>query len=109
GTTQDIERTAERVGAKQVLISMASAPGKEVRRVMKLCEVASLPVKIIPGLFEIIGGNAAISRIRDVAIEDLLRREPVELDVDAISCFLRDRVVLVTGAGGSIGSELCRQ
>jgi FlaA1/EpsC-like NDP-sugar epimerase len=108
-TTANIERIARELGARQVLISMASAPGKAVRSVMKLCEAASLPVKIIPGLFEIINGAAALSRIRDVAIEDLLRREPVDLDVDAISEFLRGRVVLVTGAGGSIGSEICRQ
>ena len=107
--TADLERVARELGAEQVLISMASAPGLAVRRVMKLCESARLPVKIIPGLFEIISGSAALSKIRDVAIEDLLRREPVDLDVDAISEFLRGRVVLVTGAGGSIGSEICRQ
>jgi len=108
-TTSDLERVALELGAQQILISMASAPGLAVRRVMKLCEAANLPVKIVPGLFEIINGSAALSRIRDVAIEDLLRREPVDLDVDAISEFLRGRVVLVTGAGGSIGSEICRQ
>jgi len=109
GPTTDVGAIAGKVGAKQALITMASAPGKDVRRVMRICEEAGLPVKIIPGLFEIISGSAALTRIRDVAIEDLLRREPVELDVDAISEFLRGRVVLITGAGGSIGSEICRQ
>lgn len=109
GTTGELGPIAKKLGAKQALIAMASAPGSEVRRVMKLCEEASLPVKIIPGLFEIISGSTALTKIRDVAIEDLLRRELVDLDVDAISEFLRGRVVLVTGAGGSIGSEICRQ
>nr|UXE44922.1 UDP-N-acetyl-alpha-D-glucosamine C6 dehydratase [uncultured bacterium] len=109
GPTRDIPRIAEKLGAKQALISMASAPGADVRRVMKICEDAQLPVKIIPGLFEMINGSVSLNRIRDVAIEDLLRREPVELDIDGISKFLRGRAVLITGAGGSIGSELCRQ
>jgi FlaA1/EpsC-like NDP-sugar epimerase len=109
GATGDIERVALEFGARQVLISMASAPGQAIRDVTRLCQAARLPVKIIPGVFEIINGKAALNRIRDVAIEDLLRREPVDLDTDAISEFLRDRVVLVTGAGGSIGSEVCRQ
>ena len=109
GTTHEIERIAEKLGAKQALISMASAPGEDVRRVMKICGDAKLPVKIIPGIFEMINGSVSLNRIRDVAIEDLLRREPVELDIDGISKFLRGRCVLITGAGGSIGSELCRQ
>ena len=109
GTTQDLADIATRVGATQVLITMANAPGKEVRRIVQLCEQASLTVKIIPGVYEIVGGQVNLSRIRKVAIEDLLRREPVHLDEEAIANVVADRVVLVTGAGGSIGSELCRQ
>lgn len=109
GTTSQIARIAEKLNAKQVLISMASAPGQDLRRVVKICEDAKLRVKIIPGIFEMINGSVSLNRIRDVAIEDLLRREPVDLDIDGISKFLRGRCVLITGAGGSIGSELCRQ
>jgi FlaA1/EpsC-like NDP-sugar epimerase len=108
GRSDEIEGVAAKIGARQVLISMASAPGKAIRRVLRLCEQARLPVKIVPGLFELIGGAKALA-IRDVSLEDLLRREPVDLDTDSIAGVIRDRVVLITGAGGSIGSELCRQ
>ncbi|MBZ0118155.1 MAG: polysaccharide biosynthesis protein, partial [Sandaracinaceae bacterium] len=109
GTTERLPELCERYGAHQVLITMASAPGSTVRRISKLAEQAGLPVQIIPGLFEILDGRVNLSRIRPVAIEDLLRREPVQLDAEAIAADLRGRVVLVTGAGGSIGSEICRQ
>jgi len=94
---------------KQIVISMASAPGEAVRRVLALAEQAELPVKIIPGIYEILGGRVNLSRIRKVSIEDLLGREPVTLEREEIENLLRGRRVMVTGAGGSIGSELCRQ
>ncbi|MEQ9079384.1 MAG: nucleoside-diphosphate sugar epimerase/dehydratase [Sandaracinaceae bacterium] len=109
GGSEELAELCELHGAKQVLITMASAPGETIRRIARLAEVAGLPVKIIPGLFEIAGGRVELARIRPVAIEDLLRRAPVQLEFEAIAEDLRDRVVLVTGAGGSIGSELCRQ
>lgn len=108
GKTEELERLATQTGARQVLISMASAPGKQVRRVVNLCEAARLRVKIVPGLFELIGGAKALA-IRDVSVEDLLRREPVELDSQVLAETMKNRVILVTGAGGSIGSEICRQ
>jgi FlaA1/EpsC-like NDP-sugar epimerase len=109
GATTDLAELAARTGATQVLITIANAPGRDIRRIRNLCDEAGLPAKIIPGLYEIVGGSVNLSRIRDVAIEDLLGRAPVELDVDAIAHHVRGKAVLVTGAGGSIGSELCRQ
>ena len=109
GTTAEIDLIAARRGATQALITMASAAGRDIRRIHDLCERAGLRVKIIPGVSEIVGGTVNLSRIRDVAIDDLLRREPVVLDDGLMVTGLRDRVVLVTGAGGSIGAELCRQ
>src|SRR5690606_15637117 len=73
------------------------------------CHKAGLQVKIVPGLYQLVGGELNLTRLRDVAIEDLLRRGPVVLDHGTISADLANRSVLVTGAGGSIGSELCRQ
>ena len=109
GSTDRLADFAKRHGAKQVLIAIANAPGKEIRRIKELCDEARLPANIIPGIFQIVGGKVNLSRIRPVSIEDLLRREPVSLEMDAIAGIVMGKVVLVTGAGGSIGSELCRQ
>lgn len=109
GPSSRIEELARETGAKQALITIASAEGKAIRRIAELCHDAKLPTKIIPGIYEIVGGHVNLSRIRDVAIQDLLGREPVELEEESIEHVLRDRVVLVTGAGGSIGKELCLQ
>jgi FlaA1/EpsC-like NDP-sugar epimerase len=109
GKTADLPELCGRLRAEQVLITIPNAPGHAIRRISKLAEEANIPGKIIPGLYEIVGGNVNLSRIRSIAIDDLLRREPVELDLEGIGGQVRGRVVLVTGAGGSIGSELCRQ
>lgn len=109
GTTSDLVVRCRELGAEQVLITMTDAPGREIRRIVKLAEAAGLPTKIIPGLHELVGGQLNLSRLRSVAIEDLLRREQVKLDEQAIAVDARGKVLLVTGAGGSIGSELCRQ
>lgn len=109
GTTRDIKMIAEKVQARHALITIANAAGPEIRRIMEACRDAGLETKIIPGIYEIVGDKVNLSRVREVAIEDLLGREPVRLDEDIVGASLRSRVVLVTGAGGSIGSELCRQ
>ncbi|MBW3665736.1 MAG: polysaccharide biosynthesis protein [Actinobacteria bacterium] len=109
GRTEHLAVIADRKGATQALITMANVPGVEVRRITGLAEDAGLETKIIPGVYEIVGGQVNLSRIRPVDIEDLLGREPVDLEEDTIAEFVRDRAVMVTGAGGSIGSELCRQ
>jgi FlaA1/EpsC-like NDP-sugar epimerase len=109
GTTTDIGRIARQRGARQAIVTIANAPGSTVRAIASVCQDAGLRIKVIPGLFQLVGGEVNLTRMRDVAIEDLLRREPVVLDEDAISKDLRGKIVLVSGAGGSIGSEICRQ
>ncbi len=109
GDSDSIGIIAKEHDVEQAVITMASVPGAEIRRIVQECEAISLPVKIIPGIYEILGGEVNLSRIREVTIEDLLGREAVKLDLDAISKFVSDKTVLITGAGGSIGSELCRQ
>jgi len=109
GTTTQIDLLARRFNVSRTLITIANASGSEIRRISEICRDAGLQTKIIPGLYEIVGDKMNLSRVRQVAIEDLLRRDPVHLHEDVISNSLRSRVVLVTGAGGSIGSELCRQ
>jgi len=93
----------------QVVIAMPTAPGKAIRDVVAICEQAGIPAKTMPGMYELLGGQVSISQLRNVEIEDLLRREPVHTDIAAVQELLRGRCVLVTGGGGSIGSELCRQ
>ena len=93
----------------QVIIAMPTAPGKAIREVLAICEQAGVPAKTMPGMYELLGGQVSVSQLRNVEIEDLLRREPVHTDTAAVQDLLRDRCVLITGGGGSIGSELCRQ
>ena len=109
GTTANLLRLAQRYEAKEALISISNAPGSAIRRITDACKDAGLTVKIVPGTYEIMGGRVNLSRIREVAIEDLLRREQVKLNTEAVAGVVRGQPVMMTGAGGSIGSELCRQ
>jgi FlaA1/EpsC-like NDP-sugar epimerase len=109
GSTEEIGDIAREQRTKHALITIANASGKHIRRITELCRDAGLETKIIPGIYEIVGDKVNLSRIREVAIEDLLGREPVQLDEPVVAGSIRSRVVLVTGAGGSIGAELCRQ
>lgn len=109
GVIDALPRLAAQSGADQVLIALPSVAGRVIRRVVDLAQESNLKYRIIPGVFEILSGKVGISQIRDVDLEDLLRREPVKLDVQEISGYLEHRTILVTGAGGSIGSEIVRQ
>lgn len=109
GTTAELGPIADYKRVKRALITIANAPGQQIRRITELCRDAGLDTKIIPGIYEIVGDKVNLSRVREVAIEDLLGREPVRLDEDIVGASITSRAVLVTGAGGSIGSELCRQ
>jgi FlaA1/EpsC-like NDP-sugar epimerase len=107
-----IDRLAEMVqqhNVQQVIIAMPNASGKRVREILHICEEVGVHTKIMPGVHEVLGGKVNVSRLRDVQIEDLLRREPIQTDVTAVGDLIRGKRVLVTGGGGSIGSELCRQ
>ena len=109
GATADLSRLVKDQHIEQVVITIARASRPDFRRILEICERIPVKVRIIPGLFELLQGNVAVTRIRDVQVEDLLGREPVQLDHELIGRFLTGRVVLVSGAGGSIGSELARQ
>ena len=109
GRIDQIEEIAQRKRVNRVLITIANASGAEIRAITMRCRDAGLDTKIIPGIYEIVGDRVNLSRIREVAIEDLLGREPVQLDEAQVNASIRGAVVMVTGAGGSIGSELCRQ
>jgi FlaA1/EpsC-like NDP-sugar epimerase len=107
GTIDEVGKLCARKGAEEVIITLARASGKDIRRIQEKCE--GLTVKIVPGMSDILGGKVKLSHIREVSIDDLLGREPVQLDTALVERFIRGKRVLVTGAGGSIGSELCRQ
>jgi FlaA1/EpsC-like NDP-sugar epimerase len=96
-------------GVDEVIIAMPTAPGREIRNILSICNQIGVPARTIPGLYDILSGQVSISAIRNVDIEDLLRREPVRTDTSAVEAMLRGSRVMVTGAGGSIGAELCRQ
>ena len=110
GTTDEVGRIVREHRPDEVLIAMPSAPGEMRRKVLDATRGEGVAVKTLPGLHELIAGDIDLAgQIRPVAIEDVLGREQVEVDLEAISAYIKDRVVLVTGGGGSIGSELCRQ
>ena len=108
GTTDELARAVAESRAEQVLITTGGPPGARLRRLVRLCDRCGVSAKIIPGVPDLVEGKVNVSAMRDVALEDLLRREPVRLDTRAIAACVRGRRVVVTGAGGSIGSELCR-
>ncbi|MGQ9766043.1 MAG: polysaccharide biosynthesis protein [Anaerolineae bacterium] len=94
---------------EQVIIAMPSAPGTAIREIVQICEAAGVRTRIVPGIYELLSGKVSLKQIRDIQIEDLLRRKPIHTDTAEVAGLLRGKRVLVTGAGGSIGSELCRQ
>ena len=109
GTTDDLARLVDELHIERVVIAVDEAQGKEIRRILDICRAIPVKAQIVPSLNEIAHGRVSVSRIRDVQIEDLLGREPVQLDDKNLHDFLTGKTVLVTGAGGSIGAELVRQ
>lgn len=109
GGVKDLGAIKEKHKVKEVLIAIPSSNGRQMRDVVDECKACDLQFKTLPGMGELIDGRVSVKTLRDVSYKDLLRRKPVELDSDKISGYLNDKIVLVTGAGGSIGSELCRQ
>ena len=109
GPTSALGKVVSARDVDQVVLAMTQVEGEVVRRIAGECKALGVPAKMVPALHEILGGQVSVSRLRDVDIEDLLGRDPVELDTHAICDFMQHKVAVVTGAGGSIGSEICRQ
>jgi FlaA1/EpsC-like NDP-sugar epimerase len=110
GTTRELPRILEEAEPDEVIIAIPSAPGELRMRVVKACRERAIPVRTLPTVFEMLSGTVGIARrVRDVQVEDVLGREAVRVDLDLVGRYLQGATVMVTGAGGSIGSELCRQ
>ena len=109
GSVGRLQRVLARNPADEVLIAVPSATGEQMQRITRICQETGIPFRTVPSLHEIIDGNVSIRQFREVRLEDLLGRDTVEMDLEPIRRELEGKVVLVTGAAGSIGSELCRQ
>lgn len=109
GNCNDIPDIVKRYGITMIIIAIPSAPKKRIAEIIDQCKQTNASIKILPGVSDIINGKISLKDIRDVDVEDLLGREPVKVDMQGIADYVSGEVVLVTGAGGSIGSELCRQ
>lgn len=109
GGRNKIAEVVSKYSIDEIIIAMPSASRNEVLEVIEICKLTKAKLKIIPSLNDVIQGKVTLNAIRDVDVEDLLGRDPVKLELDGIADYVQGKVVLVTGAGGSIGSELCRQ
>jgi FlaA1/EpsC-like NDP-sugar epimerase len=110
GRTDDLPRVLDDTKPDEVVIAIPSAPGVLRQRVVTACRERNIPVRTLPTTFELLSrGTNLLRQVREVQVEDVLGREPVRVEVDRVGAYMRGQVVLVTGAGGSIGSELCRQ
>lgn len=109
GLISQVDSLIDRYYVDTVLFAIPSAPGRVLRLVSDVCRQKDIPFQTMPGIYELLGGSVNINRVREVEITDLLRRDPVKLDQDNVGPILRDKTVLITGAGGSIGSEIARQ
>jgi FlaA1/EpsC-like NDP-sugar epimerase len=109
GTVEQLPRICEERKIEEIAIAMPSASPKQLRRVIQVCEGTKIRFRTVPSITDIASGKLRVSQIRDVDINDLLGREAVKLEMELIEAFAKDKTILVTGAGGSIGSEMCRQ
>ncbi len=109
GKLEDLAEQAKLLHAEEVIMAIPSAPGSVLRKVTEHSRRADIAFRTMPGIYELIGGKVSVSRLREVDITDLLRRRPTQIDRQRVGSSLRGKRVLVTGAGGSIASELCRQ
>ncbi|MBR2330658.1 MAG: polysaccharide biosynthesis protein [Clostridia bacterium] len=109
GTTAEIAHFVKKYDAEEIFIAMPSVNKKRISEIVSSCQNLGCAVKILPGIYQFVSGQIAVSQFRDVGVQDLLGREQVQVNLDEIMGYIENKVVLVTGGGGSIGSELCRQ
>lgn len=109
GMSEEIPRLVSKYYIDEIIIAMPAAPKADIQRIYSICEKTKKKVKTLPGIYQIVSGDASVTSLRPVQITDLLGRDQIKVNLDEIMGYIENRVVLVTGGGGSIGSELCRQ
>ncbi|MBE5847878.1 MAG: polysaccharide biosynthesis protein [Lachnospiraceae bacterium] len=109
GGRDKLVETAATMGVDEIIIAIPSAGRKTIKEIVELAQQTSCKLRTLPGVYQLVNGDVDVSKLRDVDVEDLLGREPIRVDIDSILGYVQGKKVLVTGGGGSIGSELCRQ
>jgi len=109
GGSSEILKSVKDYRVQEIIIAMPSASRRQIKVVLDICKHASCKLRILPGVYQLINGDVSVSKLRAVEIEDLLGREPVNIELDDIMDYVTDKIIMITGGGGSIGSELCRQ
>jgi len=109
GTRNDIGFLARELNVDEIIVALPSVPQSEVREILQICQETGCKLRVLPGIYQMINGEVSVSRLRKVEIEDLLGRAPIKLQVESVMGYVAGKTILVTGGGGSIGSELCRQ
>ena len=109
GGREKIVECADVYGVDEIIVAMPSASRSSIREILEICKDTNCKLRSLPGMYQLVNGEVNVSKLRDVEVEDLLGRDPISVDMDSILGYVQGKVVLVTGGGGSIGSELCRQ
>lgn len=109
GTTKNLPEMTKKFGVEEALITIPTGTPEQINQIARICQEAGIRPKILPSVLDMLEGKQLLNQIRDLQMEDLLHRNEIEIDLDQVARFFQDQVVLITGAGGSIGAELCRQ
>lgn len=109
GTREDIPDKVEEYNIQEIIVAIPSLGNVKMKEILDICKETQCKTRIIPGIYQFINGDVSVSKLREVQIEDLLGREPIQVNLDEIMGYVQNKVIMVTGGGGSIGSELCRQ
>lgn len=109
GNRYEIPRLAKELAVDEIIIAMPAVSQKEIKGILYICKETGCEMKRLPGIYQLVNGDVSVAKLKDVDVNDLLGRDPIEVDLDSILGYVENKVIMVTGGGGSIGSELCRQ